>query len=229
MKRQRVYGVTVTWHNPEKRRPPAGAGPVVLRMLMAGAQVVPSEQPLDPNKADAKAVFYVTPLAKGWMRHECLEVLIGGRKVQELPLKDKVTSQRLSWFFLILAFMVPWLIINYFLHSPWNAQPKKTRGQILAEKIADFVPNTPTFIKDTVPAIQNGLVYFRDDLISSAYDFVWDTSQNHPLHHFCAAAFLLLAVVSWFGHRDRRKRRYGKPIPLAAGRGGGPMDEDDFD
>jgi hypothetical protein len=231
MKRQLVYAVTASWYNPEKRKPPAGAGPVVLRLLMAGAQVVPSEQPLDPAKPDARAVFYLTPLARGWMRHECMEVLIDGRKVQEMPLKSKVTTQRMTWVLLVLTFLVPWFIFTYFLNSPLKVQPKKSRGQVLAGMIADFMPNTPAFIKDNVPFIQKGLVYFRDDIIVTAYDLVWDTSQHHPLHHYCAAGFLLLTILSWFMHRDKRKRRYGVPIPLPAGGPGMSTaeDEDEFE
>jgi len=218
MKRQRVYTVTAAWYNPEKRRPPGGAEPLVLRLLMAGAQVVPSEQLLDPAKPDAKAVFYVTPLARGWLRHECLEVLQGGRKVQEMPLSAKVTTQRMTWTLLILTFLVPWLLYNYVQNSPLaNTKPGKTTGEILAIHVTDFLPDTPAFIQDNLSEAHEKVVNFRNDLVSSAYNFLWNTSQSHPLVHYAAAVFLLLTIISWFFHRDRRKRRYGKPVPLVAG------------
>src|SRR5207253_2462625 len=93
MSRQRVYNVTVGWPKPGagRTKPPAGTPPVTVRLLMAGAQVVPSEHTLDPNRADAQATFYVTPLARGWLRNEKLEVLIQGRKVQEMRLPAKVS------------------------------------------------------------------------------------------------------------------------------------------
>jgi len=118
MHRQRVYAVTVSWHNKDERRPPAGTGPVLLRLLMAGAQVVPSEQPLDPARRDARATFYVTPLATGWLRGERLEVLVDGRKVQEMPLAVNVTSQRMTWCLFALSFLLPWFLLSYGKYSP---------------------------------------------------------------------------------------------------------------
>jgi hypothetical protein len=223
MKRQRVYAVTATWHNPEKRRPPAGAGPVVVRLLMAGAQVVPSEQPLDASKPDAKAVFYVTPLARGWLRHECMEILVGGRKVQEMPLATNVTSQRLTWVLLLLTILVPWALLHYIQHSPLSFSPerekdiKKTVGEVLAKRIAKSMPETPGYVKDYVPWVHDGLVSFRENVIGDGFTLLWNVSQHHPLPHYAAIAFLFLTILSWFMHRDRRKRRYGKPVPVGAG------------
>src|SRR5262245_23436911 len=108
MRSQRVYTFKVGWSNKEQSRPPAGARPVTLRLLMAGAQVVPSEQTLDPTKPDASARFYVTPLAKGHLHGERLEILIDDRKVQEVPLQCRVTSQRSTIALLLLTILVPW-------------------------------------------------------------------------------------------------------------------------
>jgi hypothetical protein len=228
MKRQRVYAVTAAWYNPDKRRPPPGTGPVVVRLLMAGAQVIPSEQPLDPAKPDAKAVFYVTPLARGWLRNECMEVLVGGRKVQEMPLRSKVTTQRMTWVLLLLTFLVPWFFYSYVLNSPLkNAYVGKTVGQALAIDIAKVVPDTPGFIKNNVPIVHEGLVNFRDDIVASAYDLLWKLSQDHPMHLYTGIGLLLLTILSWLLHRDKRKRRYGKPVPLAAGGPGKSADDDD--
>src|SRR2546428_3012168 len=117
MSRQRVYNVTVGW--PKSRpKPPAGTPPVSVRLLMAGAQVVPSEHVLDPNKADAQATFYVTPLARGWLRSEKLEVIVQGRKVQETRLASKVCSQRMTAVLLLLTLIVPWFILNYLKYAP---------------------------------------------------------------------------------------------------------------
>src|SRR5207247_3183836 len=119
MSLQRVYGVTVGWpKRKDARRAPPGAPPVTLRLLMAGAQVVPTEHTLDPNDPDAKATFYVTPLAKGWLRNERLEILVGGRKVQDMPLPAKVGGQGLTWTLLLLAVLVPWLLLTYGKYSP---------------------------------------------------------------------------------------------------------------
>src|SRR5881396_2891305 len=96
--------------SPATQRAPArdsarGAGataPVTVRLVMAGAQVVPAEQTLDPGDPGDKATFYVTPLAHGGLRGERIEVVQNGRKVQELRIPCKVTSQKgtLVWLFL---------------------------------------------------------------------------------------------------------------------------------
>src|SRR5436305_1965140 len=119
MSLQRVYGVSVGWpKRKDERRAPAGTPPVTVRLLMAGAQVVPSEHTLDPNEPEAKATFYVTPLAKGCLRSERLEILVGGRKVQEMPLPAKVGGQGLTWALLLLALLVPWFLLTYGKYSP---------------------------------------------------------------------------------------------------------------
>jgi hypothetical protein len=116
MRLQRVYAVVASWADAEGKRP--GAAPVTLRLLMAGAQIVPAEHTLDPSDPDATATFYVTPLAKGWLRNERLEVLVGDRKVQEMPLPAKVTSQGLTLTLLLLAFLLPWFMLSYGKYTP---------------------------------------------------------------------------------------------------------------
>jgi hypothetical protein len=109
MKRQRVYSYEVSWK--DSRR--SSGSPVVVRLIVAGAQVVPSERTLDPAEPKSKAIFYVTPLArKGWLRGERLEVLHDGRKLQEIRLPSKVVSQRLTWVLLGLAIVIPWLWLS---------------------------------------------------------------------------------------------------------------------
>src|SRR4051812_35734299 len=83
MRANRVYPVVVSWKQSGRGRT-AGGSPVLVRLVMAGAQVVPSEHPLAPADADGRATFYVTPLAKGWLRGERLEVIQDGHKVQEI-------------------------------------------------------------------------------------------------------------------------------------------------
>jgi len=99
MKARRVSTVEVGWRNSDRPR----TGAVTVRLFAPGAQVAPSEIGLDASKPDAKAVFYVTPLVKGWLRGEKLLVLSQGRKIQEMPLASKVVTQGLTWFFLYTA------------------------------------------------------------------------------------------------------------------------------
>src|SRR5688572_25987131 len=104
---QKVYTVQVSWKTREKPKV-AGARPYTVRLVMAGAQVVPAEQWMDPNKPAARANFYVTSLARrGWLKGERLEVLADGEKVQEIGLPAKVTTQRTTWILLLLTFLIP--------------------------------------------------------------------------------------------------------------------------
>ena len=59
---------------------------------------------------DKKAIFYVTPLARGWLPNLQLEVLYQGRKVQEIAMAGKVVSQRFTWLLLFCTLIVPWFI-----------------------------------------------------------------------------------------------------------------------
>jgi hypothetical protein len=117
MRPNRVYPVQVGWRG--SRKGGEGGGPVQVRLIMAGAQVVPAEHTLDPGEPSAKVTFYVTPLAKGPLRGERAEVLQNGRKVGELRTPAKVRTQRMSWVLLALTLLVPWLLLQYFTSPQW--------------------------------------------------------------------------------------------------------------
>src|SRR5437899_1477134 len=105
MRPNRVYPVVVGWRGGAR-----AAAPVTVRLVMAGAQVVPAEQTLEAG-GDGRATFYVTPLVRGWLRGERLEVLQDGRKVQEIRLPCKATTQRLTWLLLFLTIFVAWWVV----------------------------------------------------------------------------------------------------------------------
>src|SRR5262245_1986635 len=109
MRVNKVYPVVVSWRGASRDGDVEG-GPVTVRLLMAGAQVVPSEHTMDPREPRDTATFYVTPLAKGGLRGEKIEVLQGGRKIQEIRLPSKTTSQSSTLVWLFLAIFLPWLI-----------------------------------------------------------------------------------------------------------------------
>ena len=69
---------------------PAIGGPQHLGTEAFSGQTTTSAECCRP---DAEATFYVTPLARGWLRGERLEVLVNGRKVQELRLHGHVPVQ----------------------------------------------------------------------------------------------------------------------------------------
>ncbi len=146
LKPQRVHTAEVSWqHSAEPAR-----GEITVRLLAAGAQVVPSELTMDCSKPDAKAVFYVTPLARGWLRNEKLEVLAHHRKVQEIPMASKVVGQKLTWLLLILTFFVPWFITEFVKHSPMTDATRLADGRIVHRYVGKEVE---AYIKDNVPSL----------------------------------------------------------------------------
>src|SRR5689334_4542121 len=131
MKPNRVSTVEVYWPKSAKLpRDTQARGDLTVRLIVAGAQVLPSEQTMNPAQPGAKAVFYVTPLAKGWLRNEKLEVLSQGRKVQEIPMASKVVSQRLTWFLLFCTFFVPWFILDQIKYGAMAETHKLADGRI---------------------------------------------------------------------------------------------------
>src|SRR5262245_57073851 len=72
MKLQRVYPFVVCWRRGAR---PTPGEKVTVRLLMAGAQVLPAEQALDAGNPNAQATFFVTPLARGWLRAQRLEIV----------------------------------------------------------------------------------------------------------------------------------------------------------
>lgn len=221
MHRQYVYTVTVGWSN--KTRPAGGAKPVMLRLLMAGAQVVPSEQALDPARPDASVDFYVTPLARGHLRSERLEVLVGERKVQEVALPCKVTSQRFTLFLLAMTFLVPWFVLHYGKYSylvPQNVAEsqliRRTPGAILEHRLQQNLPFVPDVLEQQAPAVAKVLTDDIPEKVGSFYDLVW-LNRHEPLAVYAFLGLLFLTLICWFTRRGKRKRRIGPPIPLPAG------------
>ncbi len=78
----------------------------------------PPEHSIDTVDGGDKATFYVTPLAQGVVRAPHLEVVQDGRKIQEIQLPCTVTTQRRALVWLLLALVIPWLILHYFVYAP---------------------------------------------------------------------------------------------------------------
>lgn len=225
MRDRHVYTFKITWSNKEGVRPPAGARPVTLRLLMAGAQVVPSEQALDPAKPDASVSFHVTPLAKGHLRGERLEVLIDDRKVQEVRLRSRVTSQRATLALLLLTFLVPWFLLHYCKYSALLPSSSKeagmvmrTPGALLDHRLKENVPAVPEFIETNAPMVATWLDDARKHF-SGIYEQICLWNAVYPLAFYAALILLFLTLVSWRLHAAKRKKLISKPIPLPAGMG----------
>jgi hypothetical protein len=214
MKRQRVYSVTVGWDKRRKERPPAAAEgvPVIVRLIMAGAQVLPSERVLDPFKPDDRATFFVTPLARGWLRGETLEVLVGGRKVRQVRLRAKVVSQRPTWVLLALTFLVPWFLLTYFKYSPLQ-DPTQTPGRSLEERIRENLPELPAVVDEKAPAVRDTLLVAPENF-GNFYEVACKYVREQPVAFYATLVLLVLTLLSWFCHRERSKRVRTAPLPL---------------
>jgi hypothetical protein len=223
MKMQRVYPVVVRWR---QGAAPAPGHTASVRLLLAGAQVVPAELRLDPAKPTDQAAFYVTPLARGWLRAQRLEILFDGRKVQELPLASKAVTQRLALCLLVLTFVVPWLVHSYVVHSPYRYAERldpATRakaydivsdvGERFEKSLAESLPDMPAVVDEYVPAINEGLKQGRHQ-VAHAYGQLVNASQTEPYTFYAFLIMLGLTVFAALTHRDVRRRRVGKPIPL---------------
>ena len=206
MKPNRVYPLTVAWS--EKPKPVGAIKNVTVRLLGAGAQIVPSEQALDATRPELKATFFVTPLAKGWLRAQRIEVLVQGRKVQEIPVASKVVCQCWSGFWFILAFLLPMLLI-------WL---RSADSQFLANGIRTHVPDLPALIADSAPSINDAWNQGWEWLAEGFARFS-QFNKDRLLAFPLSIGLLLLSLWSLLRNRDRTKYRVSEPIAIPAGIG----------
>jgi hypothetical protein len=197
---------------------------------MPGAQVVPVERVMDPAKPKDKAVFYVTPIAaRGQLRGERLEVLQQGQKVQEIALPAKISSIRCFWIFLLLAFLVPWYLINYVQDPTRKAVGfNEARWNIFKASVNDSVnkhlPGNIEHATDTVSAEVDRLAQVENGLRNVtivAYDFVNQDNvlvegkfYKANLPFWLGVTFFVLALLAWFFGREKRRSAVGKPVPI---------------
>jgi hypothetical protein len=207
MKKQRVYNVLVTWDSEFAYRGPEQS--VVVRLIAGGAQVVPAEVRLDPNNSRDQAFFHVTPLAKGWLRGQKMEVVVNGKKVQEIQLQSRVVSQRWTWLFFFLVFLAPWFVLEYVKTD--TALSENEAQKLAVDSIAANVPDTPGFLADG--AVHTGLLDFRE-FLGRLYGKIHRLAWEQPLTFYVGLGFFVLMLLSAFVHRDKRRTRVGKPLFL---------------
>jgi len=119
MKPHRVYTLAV--EVPKSGKGAGGEGAVVVvRPVIAGAQVVPAEQRLDTSGPGNQVTFHVTPLARGKLPRARVEVYSAGRAPQSVPVPMKAKTQRLAWLLLALALLLPWGVWQL-TRDDWNS------------------------------------------------------------------------------------------------------------
>ncbi len=227
MKQNKVYVAQVVWKTPPSK--PKGTDPYTIRFISGGAQVVPSERTLDPTKPKEKAVFYITPIAKGPLRGERVEVLQNGQKVQEIALRSRVTNLKWFWIFLLLTFLVPWYLYNFVQGTP---EPRKGYGGQWESVIDTIDKNTPPRYEpvfteeiknnDTLQEVSNSL---KNVYVVSYAAFTQDEidAQDRPgtyrlyLPFWIGVGFFVLAIISWIFSRQKRRKKTGQPVPIVSG------------
>jgi hypothetical protein len=230
MRPNKVYPVTVG----TKGR--FDSAPLTLRLVVAGAQVVPAEQPFDLSNPGETVTFYVTPLAKGYLRGERLEVLQDGVKIQEFRMPSRTCTQRPTLGWLFLSLFIPWLLLHFLVYSPVGFQvptkvdgtdeyvrkpsaeyypPKK--GEPRAERITHFVQDNTPDLKDLTSDKDMQEQYdsardFPKKVYLHLFEMYRDSGQPIALYVFLA--LLLCAFISFVVRQEGRRTLHGKPLPL---------------
>lgn len=206
MKARRVYVYEVSW---EAGRRPVEAAPLTVRLVVPGAQVVPAERPLGTRPPADRALFYVTPLAEGWLRGGRLEILAEERKVKEAPLPSRVVSQRSTWLFLALTFVLPWLWKVYIV-GPENAYlPGSQLSNITEKELRPWLSQLNLW-KPVQQVMQNIQIN-----LDGIHGLLWQTQV--PTTPLLALALLFLTFLSWLLHREKRLRLRQIAIPSVRG------------
>jgi hypothetical protein len=228
MRLGRVYPVQVGWAR--GTRGPV-SGPVTVRLVMAGAQVVPLEQPLDTSRPDARATFHVTPIARGWLRGERVEVLREGRKIDEVKLPCKVTSQRCTWFLLFLTFFIPFWVAPLFTREGAlvEDEPPARRareadpaphvpGGALTVRLRRWAPPVLPVIEENLPADVTNALYDVPGYLGEMYQYLYLMCDNNDIRlgYWSFWVLLVLTFLSWWWHLPGQKRRKGAPLTALA-------------
>jgi hypothetical protein len=127
MRTQRVFPLTV--EVPEGASSVlANANTLAIKPSIPGAFVEPHEQILDASKPKNSVTFQVTPVAKGKIPGALVKVFQHGRLLQEIPVRMKSTTQRLTWVLALLTILLP-LGANYMKDHPLRGQiPREARA-----------------------------------------------------------------------------------------------------
>jgi hypothetical protein len=240
MRPQRVYSLVVEVDDPLQADGGKG-GVVVVRPVIAGAQVVPAEQRLDVSTRGNQITFHVTPLARGKLPEARLDVFSPGQPVQEAALPLKVKSGRLALILLVLAFVMPFLL-KAITVGDWRMQGKVL--QIASEKGNVYRDGTPDEVlgyevQKTLSKDVLGEIWLVNSPVSEGSTFTLNKSlgdgmrllyfwtieavKDFSLRLIVFVLFLALALVAWMFSRSRRTyRRYRLSAPVGAEPAGEP-------
>jgi hypothetical protein len=216
MKPQRIYPLTVEVPTSRKDGEAGGVGTViVVRPVIAGAQVVPAEQRLDTSEPENQVTFYVTPLARGRLPQARVEVFAPGQAPQDVPMPMKAMTQRLSWLLLVLAFVLPWFMVKI-TKGDWRPSGVTSSGKtepaaVLRARVRSALAED--LFRAEIPLINEPGVLGRftiadgvADLAETGYAGLDEGVRSNRWAPISCVLMLLLAFVSWMVHRTRKVR-----------------------
>jgi hypothetical protein len=182
-------------------------GVVVIRPIVAGAQVQPPEQRFVTAPGN-QVVFHVTPLSRGRLPRARVEVFAPRQAPETIPLRMKAKTQRLAWLLLLLAVLVPLFMVKVTTGS-WS--PSRDLTGNLKDPLQKNLPPIPMISERTsalgdtfkdftvVDLIGDGLILGWTKLDEAVADYRW-------LPTTVGFGFLVLAFIAWVFHRPARKR-----------------------
>lgn len=212
MKLQRVYTLVVAMPSKGKRKSDEideSGALVVVRPVIAGAQVVPSEQRFEMAPGN-QISFAVTPLAKGRLPRARVEISAPDHPPETITLPMKVCTQRFALALLVLAWAIPTFMISV---TKGSLAPKQ--GTSLAEhfksSMNNDLPPVPIFNRgaDFLPEgwTDFTLADTTGDFLVTGWGYLDANIVRFPwLPNVVAFGFIFLALVAWVIHRPKRKR-----------------------
>lgn len=223
MRPQRVYPLIVQVQAPQGSQAAASA-PVVLRPVIPGAMVTPSEQKVDVSVPGTSATFHVTPLACGRLPDARVEIHHQGQTPEQVRLRMKAKTQRRTWILLALTVLLPFLLFAISSNQFWKLRdPLPGKPPELMPDPGDVLEHRVNYwVKQGVPEIP----YLREYLITPvtrglnvAYTWFCNMAPDFP-HFWVGVGLLALTLLSWIARRTQRSTRWKSlvltaPVPLA--------------
>lgn len=154
MKRQALYPLVVRWSRGDYGYVPVAGenAAVVVRPVIPGALIVPTELLLNAANLDASATFHVTPLARGRLAGARVEVLHHDKRIQSLPLPMRVFRLSPSAVLLALAFLIPLFLLltagpNKLTGANKRRAPTEAEKKSFEARLSTtLVPGNPTSV-----------------------------------------------------------------------------------
>src|SRR5208283_3795880 len=100
-----------------------------------------------------KITFSVTPLARGKLKDARVQILHGGRILEEVWTPMKGTRQRRTWILLLLTLISLGYLLNFFGPLPDKSSAGSNGGplrQAVVENVPDYDEYVPEGIRDSL-------------------------------------------------------------------------------